>query len=293
MPLHGTLWRATRAVVVAVLATVVYLLVVPQRQVEHRQLGSLVVARTVVPGVPGRASFAQWVDPSQSTFAVARQAAHRDPDHTGLFAREWYVTPDASPEVGIVLELLPDVVTARAAAAKGAGQLLVAPHLSGERAGAGETFSISGVPGGRGATFPLSNSFVPANGTVGYAYKAVFRFGRAVVSELVVTAGSARSTSLAVADARAGYRLLQRSEPSFSFVHSHYPGTTSIVFGGVALVLVAGAVVVPEGVIVLVRRRREHKMARAQARHRQQYLARGRRTVRRHGAPPWAKTKGR
>jgi hypothetical protein len=38
MPLHGTLWRATRAVVVAVLATVVYLLVVPQRQVEHRQL---------------------------------------------------------------------------------------------------------------------------------------------------------------------------------------------------------------------------------------------------------------
>ena len=293
MRLDGAFWRALRAVVATVAAAVVYFVLIPQTTVQHKELGSLMVTRTALNGVPAKAKLSEWVPPSSSTFAVTRQAAKRDPDHTGLFAREWYVSQNGPPEVGVIVQLLPDATTAEKSAGNVRSQLLTAPQLSGEKAGKAQPFSIPDVPDGRGAAFALSDTNVPANGVIGYAYKTVYRFDRAVVSALIADAGKTKSTTAAIADAQAGYRLLEQREPGFSFAHRRFPLVASIVFGVVAAVAVAAAVVVPELTLVLVRRRRERRLQRAQARARQQYLARGRRTVRRHGAPPWAQTKRR
>jgi hypothetical protein len=293
MRLDGTFWRALRAVVVAGAAALVFFQLIPQTTVRHNELGSLMVTRTALRGVPAKPRLSEWVAPSSSTFDVTRQAAKRDPDHTGLFAREWYVSQNGPPEVGMVVQLLPDAATAERSVANVRSQLLAAPQLSGEKAGQAQPFPIPGVPGGRGVAFALSDSNVPANGVIGYAYKTVYRFDRAVVSALIADTGKTKSTQAAVADAQAGYRLLQEREPGFSFAHQRFPVVASIVFAVVALVVVAAAVVVPELVLVLLRRRRARRHERAQARARQQYLARGRRTVRRHGAPPWAQTKRR
>lgn len=293
MRLNGTLWRAVRAVAAAVVAIVVYVVLIPQTRVDHKEVGSLVVTRTAVSGVPAKAKISEWVDPKQSTFAITRQAARRDPNHTALYAREWYVTADAPPEIGIVLQLLPDLASARTSEQKVATQLDNAPQLPGLTPGKAEPFSIPGVPGGRGAAFAMRDTAVPAKGIVVYAYKTVFRFDKAIVTGLSAVDGSTRSTQAAVADAHAGYRLLVQREPGFSFVHPTYPLVATIVFAVIALVLVAGAVIVPEWAVVAARLRRERREARATARARQQYLARGRRAVRGHGAPPWAQPKRR
>lgn len=293
MRLNGMPWRALRAVVAAGLAVLVYFLLVPQTRVVHKELGTLMLTRTALPGVPAKPKLSEWVDPSSSTFTVTKQAGKRDPDHTGLYAREWYVSQSGPPEAGMILQLLPDTSTAQQAGDKVAGELESAPQLSGEKSGPAEPFSIPGVPGGRGAAFALSDSNVPANGVVGYAYKVEYRFDRAVVSELLADSGTTKSTRAAVTDAQRGYRLLEQREPGFSFAHQRLPVTASIVFGAVALVLVAAAVVVPELAVVLLRRRHERRMARAEARARSQYLARGRRTVGRQGAPPWSQRKRR
>lgn len=293
MRLNGTPWRAARAVAAVVVAVVVYLVLIPQTRADHKEVGSLVLTRTAVPGVPPKAKINESVDPKQSTFAITRQAAKRDPNHTALYAREWYVTSDAPPEVGVVLQLLPDVSTARSSEKKVAAQLDSGPQLPGLKPGKAEFFSIPGVPGGRGAAFAMNDSNVPAKGTVVYAYKTVFRFDKTIMTELSAVDSSTRSTHAAVADAQAGYRLLAQREPGFSFVHDRYPLVATIVFAVVALVLVAAAVVVPELAVVAVRVRRQRRQARADARARQQYLARGRRTVRGHGAPPWSQPKRR
>jgi lysylphosphatidylglycerol synthetase-like protein (DUF2156 family) len=293
MRLQKASWRVARAVVVAAVAAAVYLVLIPQTQVKHNELGRLVVTHTSVAGVPAKAKLAEWVDPSKSTFSVTRQAARRDPNHTGLYAREWYITPEAPPEVGIVLQLLPDAVSARAAQEKVAGDLLTAPQLSNLKAGAGQRFPIPGVPGGRGSAFPLTDTAGATKGIVAYAYKTVYRVDDAVLTELITSSGTTSDTRAAVADAQAEYRLLSARAAGFSFAHTHLPTVATIVYSIVTAVAMAGAVVLPEWAVVLVHRRRERRLARAHARERQQYLARGRRTVRRHGAPPWAKSKRR
>lgn len=293
MPLNRNLWRAARAAVVVGLAVAGYLFFIPQTKVDRQQLGSLVISRTAVPGVPAKARVSQSVDPSRSTFSVTKAAARHDPDHTGLFAREWYVTSGAPPEAGIVIQLLPDDDSARRVAADVVKSLYTLPVLQGETARPAERFDLAGVPGGLAAAFALADSAVPAKGIVGYAYKTVYRVGRVVVTELVEDTLPRRSPGPVGADARAGRALLQREEPGFSLIRSHVPSTASIVYGVVALVVVVGAVILPEWVASYRGRRREHREQRARERDREQYLARGRRTVKRGAAPPWAQPKKR
>jgi hypothetical protein len=285
--------RVLRAVVVLVLAGIGYVLFIPQSQVDRQLLGNLVITRTTLPGVPHKAKLEQSVKPSQSSFAVTRKAGRENPDETGVYAREWYVSSAAPPEVGVVLQLLPTESQAHALLPAVVAQLHTAPQLSGETASAPESFSIPGVPSARGESYLLSDSSTSPPKPVGSAYTDVFQHDRAVVSELMVSTSATRDTSAAVADALAETRLLEQNLPGFSMVTTTYPLTATAVYAAVTVVLAAAALLLPEFVVAQLERRRERRDERARRREREQYLARGRRTVRRQRAPAWSQHRRR
>ena len=284
-------WRLLLAVVALGLAVAGFFVFIPQTKLDRSSMGHLVVAHSAGRGLPAKASLSQVVDPSTSRFQPAKVAAQRDPDHTGLYAREWYVSPSSPPEAGIVLQVLPDEATARRTEADAARSLSTKPVLTGFTSAAAQPFPVSGVAGATGQAFALSRS--GSNAVVGYAYKTLFRAGRAVESELSVSADTTKSLGPIEADVQASARLIEPSVLPASFSRRHLPTTASIVYVVVALVAVVAVVLAPERVVRLVARRREHRHARAEAQARSQYLARGRRAVRGRGAPPWAQPRKR
>jgi len=121
----------------------------------------------------------------------------------------------------------------------------------------------------------------------------VYQLGRVGVSELMVTTRTTRDTGPIVADGRSGYRLLSNEEPGFSIAVTRVPLEASLVYAGVALVLAALALLAPEWVRQWGGRRRQLRHEREVRRAREQYLARGRRTVRRQKAPAWSQPRKR
>jgi hypothetical protein len=286
--------RALRAVVVVVVAAIGWYLFIPQSHIERSLLSALVPVHTALaPKVPAKAKLSEAINPSQSTFRATRAAARRDPAHTGLYAREWYVVAQGPPEVGIVLQLLPDDATARRVFSAVVAELKTAPTLNQETPTAPEPFSVRGVAGSRGVSWILDDSTTPAHAPVGSSYTVVYRVGRAVVSELMVTTSAVRDTATVAADVRAGARLLARREPGFSMVRTTYPLVASLILAAIASAIAGGLVLLPEPVAARLERRRERRHERELRRAREQYLARGRRTVRRQRAPAWSQPRRR
>lgn len=285
-------WRALRGGLAIALAVGGFFLFITQTTFDRSPLSRVVISRTAIPGLHGVAKLAQVVDPSKSTFGPTKQAARRDPGRTGLYAREWYVSTSGPPEAGIVLQVLPDLSTARAVGGAVRDQLSTKPVLNGYDVTSVETFSVRGVPGASGTAFAVAPTGSSGSAT-GYAFKAEFTLGRSVFSELAVTAEPSPSLAPITADVQASARLLEHVALPSSFAHGRVPTTASIVYGVVALVVVIAAALAPEWVVRRLARRREHRRQRAEAQARSQYLARGRRTVRGRGAPPWAQPRKR
>lgn len=286
-------WRVRwlRVVVVVVLAGVGYALFMPQTHIDRKLLGNLVIRHTAVGSLPGKAKLAEAIAGSRSSFDVTKKAARVHPDATGLFAREWYVVSGAPPEVGIVLQKLPTSTEARSVLRAVQVQLGTAPTLSGETASAPQPFSVPGVASAKGVSFLLSDANTRAE--IGTAYTGAFQQGAAVVSELIVETSSTRDPSAAIADMQAGSALLARAEPGFSMVRTTYAFVATLVYAVVTVVAAAGAVFLPEFMARRLRRRRERHEERELRKAREQYLARGRRTVRRGRAPAWSQSRRR
>src|SRR5579884_1588640 len=227
--MSSTLWKIGRAVVAVAAAVVVFLALIPQTSIDRTLLGGLVVAHTADREVPKTASLNQTLPGSHSTFAPTKNAAKRLPDETGLVAREWYVTSSAPPEAGIVGQLLPDPATAVTVYGAGLAELSKPPQLNGETAGAGAYFALPGVPTGKGYAFPLTDSTSSSGNPVGFAYQTLYRVGRVVVSELIVSTSPIVDASPAVLDAQAGHGLLVQREPGFSLVRHRTPVVATIV----------------------------------------------------------------
>jgi hypothetical protein len=291
--LGGWRIRALRAAAVVVLAGVGYAVFLPQSHVDRKLLGKLVIPRTALDSVPHKAKLAQAINPSQSSFAATRKAGKADPGHTGLYAREWYVAPSAPPEVGVVLQLLPTAASARAVLAAVDAQLHTKPQLTQETATAPRSFSVPGVSSARGVSYLLTDNTTHSPNPIGSAYTDVFQEGRAVVSELLVTTSPRRDTATAVADVRAERKLLEERVPGFSMVTTSYPSTATLVYVAAAAAAAAAAVFMPEFAAARLRRRRARHAERELRRAREQYLARGRRTVRRGRAPAWSQPRRR
>jgi hypothetical protein len=260
---------------------------------DRHLLGRLVITRSATPGVPAKSALAQSVPPSESTFATTRKAAKADPDATGLYAREWYVAANAPPEVGVIVQLLPDPEQARTVLADVRRQLSTAPTLQGETPSGATSFSVPGVVGATGYSFALSDSVAPSKGTIGTAYKVAFRVDRSVVTELVISTSPARDLAPVRTDVRNGAALLRHAGPGFSFVRTSVPVLATIVYAVVAVVVALLAVVAPDFLVTWRGRRRERRLEREQRRAREQYLARGRRTVKRQRAPAWSQSRRR
>lgn len=290
---HGGRGRVLRAAVVVVLAAVGSFLYIRQTRVDTKLLDRLVITGTALREVPAKAVLSQPIAASQSTFAATRKAARRDPDATGMYAREWYVSSSGPPEVGVVLQLLPDDATARTVYSAVVKELKTAPTLTGETATAAETFSVPGVAVSRGVSYVLDDSTTSAHAPVGTSYTVAYRVGRTVVSELMVTTSTVRDNAAVDTDTRAGARILALREPGFSMVRSHWPWEATLIYAGGAVVVAAALVFAPEFLVGRSRRRRQRHQERELRRAREQYLVRGRRTVRRQRAPAWSQSRRR
>lgn len=282
-----------RAVAVLIVAGVGFAIFVPVTKPDGKLLGQLVLTRTALTQVPRKASLSESVPPSQSTFPTTRKAARRDPNATGLYAREWYISSSGPPQVGIVMQLLPTVRQARTVLAAVQKQLPAKPMFSGETAVSPAVFPVPDVPGARGESFVLDDSTTSSHSAVATSYTTAYRVGRVVVSELMVSTSLTRDTRPILADARGGYRLLVSKEPGFSIAATHLPWAASVIYAGVALVLAALAFLAPEWIVRSIRDRRQRRHEREVRRAREQYLARGRRTVRRQKAPAWSQPRKR
>jgi len=289
--LGGWRMRGLRAVVVLVLAGVGYTLFIPQSHPNRKLLSNLVIRHTALASVPAKAKLQQAIPGSESTFAVTKRAARQQPDETGLYAREWYVAPNAPPEVGVVLQKLPTSAEASTVLSAVRAEIRTAPILSTERASSPEPFSVPGVPSATGDSFLLIDSNTKAQ--VGTAYSAAYQVGDAVTSELIVSTSTTRDPAAAVADVKAGAALLRQQEPGFSMVVITYPLVATLVYAIVTVVVAAASMFVPEFMGERLRRRRQRHHERELRKEREQYLARGRRTVRRGRAPAWSQSRRR
>jgi len=285
--------RVLRVVVVLLLAAAGYFVFVRQSTVDRHLLARLVLTRTALSGVPAKAGLSESVLPSQSTFAVTRRAAKRHPSSTAMYAREWYVSSSGPPEAGIVLQLLPDDATASRLVAEEIAQLKRAPSFTEETPTQPETFSVAGVAGARGVSYTLDDATTSAHAPVGTSYTVDYRVGRVAVSELMVSTSTTRDDAAIDKDARAGARLLAANEPGFSLMRTSWPLLASLIYAGATVVVGAGAFFGPELLAERSRRRRQHRHERELRRAREQYLARGRRTVRRQRAPAWSQPRRR
>lgn len=266
------------------IAAGLFFVIVPVKRAERSQLSGLIVKHTTVQGLRGRkAKISVSVPASSSTFAVVKHAAKTDPDQTGLYESEWYVTSSAPPEAGVLVDFLPDAATARRVLADSVKLLSKPPSLQGESGSTPVAFDIPSVPGVRAVYSKLTAEGQAA----GYTYTVDFAYGRAVVSELIVNGLKTVSTTAPAADTRAEYALLQKKEPGLSLVTTHLPVVATIVYLIVALVLAAAAYFLPEWLVAALARRRQRREVRELERSRSQYKARGRRAVRRHRAPAW------
>lgn len=286
-------WRLIRAIVVLALAGVGFALLVPQTKADRSLLSRLVITQTALPGVGGHQAHSQSVPPSQSAFAATRTAAKKHPDATGIYTREWYVRQSVPPEAGLVAQVVPDAATARTVLHDVVAQLAALPTLPGETASDPRPFSVPGVPGGRGVSFALADSTGTSHPRVGYAYKAAYRVGRVVITELAVSDRPTLDTGPVETDMRTGAALLARVEPAFSFLRTTIPVVAAAVWWAVAVVVAAGMLFAPEVAAGMLERRRERRRERDLRRAREQYLARGRRTVKRQRAPSWTQPKRR
>src|SRR5579875_2622197 len=121
--MSSALWKTLRGAVVVVAAVVLYLVLIPQTSTDRHLLATLTLTHTADKEVPKGAAVTQAVPGSSSSFAATRAAAKAHPDETSILAREWYISSSAPPEVGIVVQLLPDAATARRVFVEGAPQV--------------------------------------------------------------------------------------------------------------------------------------------------------------------------
>jgi hypothetical protein len=273
----GETWmRAGRVAVVAVIAVVLYVAVLPSSHADRSRLADLSIRDPHVSGLKTKPTTAMSVSAIKDTISTVKKAALRDPSETGVYEVEWEATAGSTiSEAGLLVQVLPNVSDAVAS-------IPVAVSVYGKTE-PGQTlvshFAVAGSQGS-GNAYAVKGSSAGATGTL---YTAIFRVDRAVVIEL----GESSSTTLdpmpeqTIATAEAA--LLASRMPSFSLVTTSRPvwAVVLVIVGGI--VIAAGAYFLPE----MAAERRVTRELRARERARSQYRSRGRGAVKRGQAPAW------
>jgi len=285
---HTTTFRLARVAIVIVLAIAGYFLFVRTSHIDRNLLGKLAIHSTPVKSLKAKPSVAHSLSLATNSEKVVKQSAKTDPAGTGLYEIEWASSSKAPLESGLLIQLLPDTTRGATAYADSKKQLSVKPQLSGETLASGVHFVIPSVPGAIAESYAMTTTSTGKPG--GYAFTALFRLDRVVVTEIMETASTTLSTSAPSSIASAEYSQLQRAEPGFSMTRTTTPVIATIVYWVVALLIAVAAFFVPEFAMGELGRRRARHEERERARARSEYRARGRRAVRRHRAPAWRQT---
>ena len=238
-----------RAVVVLVVAAVVYEIVVPSTHTDRSRLAQL------VPTTSGLAAFAKITpqaaeqNDTQTGLVAVTAAAKKSPGRTGIYSIAWSSSQTAAG--GVIAFLLPDVATAQAALVQIGSQQMGATTYSANSLDRKATGTLAGVPGSSTAMYEPS-AHAP-KGTLSLAITE-FRYGRVdAVSEAAGTASSVSTESASLAARE--YALLQRRGGRVSLTVTEYPaGATAGWVAGAVVVAIAFALLP-----VLRRGRRERR----------------------------------
>jgi hypothetical protein len=242
-------FAAGRAVVVLVVAAVVYEMVVPSTHTDRSRLARL------VPTTSGLALFAKTTpqaaqqNDAQTGLAAVTAAAKKSPGRTGIYSIAWSASQTSAG--GVIAFLLPDVGTAQATLPQIGGQQMGATTYAANSLDRKATGGVAGVPGSYTAMYEPSAQ--APKGTPSLAITE-FRYGQVdSVSEAVGTASSVDTEAAFLATRE--YALLERRGGRLSLTVTEYPvGATAGWVAG-AIVLAAALALLP----VLRRRRRERR----------------------------------
>jgi hypothetical protein len=263
--------RAALVLVALVGAAVVYVVWIPVHAADADRLRSLIVSHPAT-GFVARPEDAEPVPTGSSPFAEVKTAARQTPEGTGGYSVEWKGKVDKKAIASVLLTLLPSTHAAGKVRAQAVKEYLEPTTLQTAGYTLGPRFSVTSVPGARGATF------LPASGSTSTepTSAVVLRVHHAVAVAVVETKQSAVRSEVS-ALARDEYRLLARTATGFSLASTTAPLVASVVYWGVVVVLIAATLTAPS-VVRTVRRRR--RVAREEALRRQR-LSRGRKVVKR------------
>jgi hypothetical protein len=246
------------------------------------RLSSLVIAHPGVSGLVAKPKQSSVVPTHSMPYKAVKQAGAADPDRTGAIGRVWEGPASTHNAATLLISLLPDRASAAEALAQVKSKSLGASAYKAQQFVLSGHFEVPGVPGSAGSAYQVAAS---ATSVAGSGYAVVFEVGRVVVSELVEGGTGGLGQSDARSIARSEWSLLERVEPGFSLSETTWSLAELGAIGGGAVALAALVYVTP----VAVRRQRLRAALRAEERSRYQYRARGRKTVRRHRAPAWAR----
>lgn len=237
-----------RAVVILVVAAVVYELVIPYTHIDGTRLARL------VPNTPGLAAFAKTTpqavekNDSQTGLAAVTSAAKTSPSRTGIYSIVWNASQTSA--AGIIAFLLPDVASARAALLQLRSQKMGITTYAADSLDRKSTGSVAGIPGSYTVTYEPSAQ--APKGTPSLEVAELF-YGRIVsVSEAVGTTPSV-STDAASLAARE-YAVLERQGGQVGLTVQEYPAGLTAAWAAGAVVLAAAVALWP-----VLRRRRAEK----------------------------------
>lgn len=254
-------WRtpalaATRAVVVAAVAVVGYLLVVPQTHVDRNRLAQLIIPETGISTFPGKAPQSQG-EPVPGSGINSLEALNKThPDATGIWVSQWAGTGQSASDLAAVVVV---DTPSSADATKVLGDLrpqTVDRTTTGQSYTRSATFTASGVPGSQGALFA---SGAAQAGQPSRLASILWQQGKVV--SIVEEAADANTQAQAQSMTQREAALLRSDEPGFSQKVTTYPTGPTIAWAAVA----AAVLILFAGGPVLFGRRRRRRDAERQA----------------------------
>jgi hypothetical protein len=273
------------AVVLAAGGVASFFTIVPVTTVDLSRLSSLVITNPKVPNIAAKATYSAPTSVASSQLPVLSAGYLISPGETGEYTTQWFGLGSKGGNVGVFLELLPNVGLAKTAAAQQVSTRMTTSALTSIGYNFKSNFTVPGVASGpavyylipRQATKSSSGAEIPQTPVPGYT--AEIRIGR-VAARIDLdgfAATKARLISIAAAEVAAIEGGLPKLKNMASLV---YPLGSSLILWAIVAVLIGLVFLIP----YIVERYALSRAAREEARRRYQLQSRGAKIARRRGA---------
>ena len=275
--------RLIASALVIVLAAVGWLAFVSSTSAVPSRLSALVIADPGLPGLKAEPGGRRPIAANVLPFPPAAKATGGGAD-TGGYAASWQTSAKSAAgatTANVLLELLPDRSSAGHVRTTAVQRYTDPKALAQSSLAVTSHFTVPGVPGAAGIALASTRT----GASTGTGYAVTFQLDRAVAIEFVQAASGTAGRGDTATMARAEYRLLRHAEPGFSLAVTSRPLVASLVYWAVAVALAGSLLLVPWW----LGRRRTRLALKQQARVHYEIRSRGRKAVRRHQTPAWAR----